>query len=396
MKVATGLDIFHTTPLLHGVGTTGEPTQWQGFAAEGNDGVVIFTEFGRVGGTIQRSKPSIVDAKNIGRSNETTLRDQAISQIDSKCTKKQKEGYKPQGVAAAPAMLKHQERILPMLAPSEIYPHHVRHLTWPLLGQPKLDGMRLVTDGQDFWSRKGELQNEANIRHLRHDTKGLLIDGEVLLPPDVAGFQTSMSAIKDAKNADARKLVYCVFDIVDLTRPFHERYELLREFLKANPHPSWALVATVELADDAAARKFFATCLDKGMEGIMLRNREGRYRPKARSRDLQKFKSIDDDEFTIVGYKEAKGGWSGTPVFRLVTNAANKPAADGSTPRPGVEFEAKPKMSLSEAQQLWADRDALIGKQATVLFQGYYDQKADDDEAGKPRFPRLKTIRDYD
>lgn len=389
-------DPFYRTSLLHGTGTTGEATQWQGFAARVDDNVVIYTEFGRVGGTIQQSKPTIIAAKNVGRSNETTLEAQASAEIESKCVKKQKEGYLPQGVAATAEMVRHQERVLPMLAPSQIYPAYARNLKWPVFVQPKLDGMRLVTDGTDFWSRKGELQNEENIRHLRQDTKGLLIDGEVLLPWDVYSFQESMSAIKDSTHPLASKLIYCVFDIVDLALPFHERFVKLENFLRANPHPNWMLVATVEAPDEDAVRTFFLNCLKQGFEGCMLRNANGRYRPKDRSRDLQKFKPVDDDEFVIVGSREAKGNWVGTPVFRLVTNKTNKAAQDGSTPKAGVEFDAKPKMSLAEARKLWKIRDSLVGKPATVLFQGYYDQKPGEPEAGKPRFPRVKAIRDYD
>lgn len=389
---------FHSTPLLHGRGTTGEATQWQGFAATNGAGVVIYTEFGRVGGTIQQSKPTAIEPKNVGRSNETTAERQAMSEIDAKCVKKQKEGYAPAkgtGVLST-AMRVHQERILPMLAPSEIYPHHARHLKFPCYVQPKLDGMRLVTDGHDFWSRKGELQNEANIRHLRHDTGGLLVDGEVLLPPEESSFQASMSAVKNARHADAHKLVYCVFDVVDLALPFEERFAVLQRLLRARPHPAWVPVATVEAADDAAVREFFANCLEEGMEGCMLRNKLGKYRPKARSRDLQKFKAVDEDEFEIVGSEEAEGGWAGTPVFHLRIRAGQKPAMDGSVGKVGATFKAKPKVSLPEAQRMWAERDSFVGKPGTVLFQGYYDQKPGDPDAGKPRFPRVKAVRDYE
>lgn len=394
------MNVFHTTPLLQGDGDNGRK-QWQGFAAKAATGqVYIYAKFGTVGGTIQQAKPTEIEAKNIGRANQTSLEQQAIAEIDAKCLGKQKkDNYLPVGVAASPAVLKHQTRILPMLAPSEVYPVLKSDLRFPILAQPKLDGMRLVTDGHDFWSRKGELQNEANIKHLRIDTGGLLLDGEVLLPPDKYSFQESMSAMKNAKHPHIGLLTYCLFDIVDLALPFEERFEILQEFVRNNPHPRMNLVTTIEVADDEDLQDFYEKCLAVGMEGIMLRNKHGKYKPSKRSRDLQKFKPKDDDEFPVVGYREAKGGWAGTPVLELQVTKDNKPGFDGKRGKIGTKFEAKPAMSIEEARALFKRCEAgeVVGKVgATVLFQGFYDQVQGDPNAGKPRFPRVKALRDYE
>lgn len=391
------MDVFYSTPLLHGDGENGKK-QWQGFAARTADGVVIYTEFGSVGGTILKSKPTKVEAKHKGAANERDEETQARAEIDAKCVAKQKGGsnYQPVGGTVSAEVAERRTRILPMLAPSELYPKFKSDLQWPCFGQPKLDGMRLVSDGHDFWSRKGELQNEANIRHLRVNTGGLILDGEVLLPPEQYTFQETLSAMKNPKHPLAPELVYCVFDIVDLTLTFEERFAKLKAWVAANPHPRIALVATLELQADKDAREFMTVCVERGMEGIMLRNADGRYQPAKRSRDLQKFKLTDEDEFIITGYREAKGGWAGTPVLELQVSADNVKGFDGKSGQAGAKFEAKPKMSLEESRKLWAIRDTLIGQKATVLFQSYTDIVKGEPTSGTPRFPRVKSIRNYE
>lgn len=408
------MNVFHKTPLLNGNGTNGRK-QWQGFAAKNAGGqVFIYTQFGTVGGTIQTSAPTVVESKNVGRANETGLEQQAITEIDAKCLSKQKkDGYLPVGVQASAAIIKHQDRVLPMLAPSEVWPHFRRDIRLPAFAQPKLDGMRLVTDGQQFWSRKGELQVPECMKHLQHDTKGLMIDGEALLDPSKYSFQQSMSAIKRFDRVLTPQLVYCVFDIVDLKLPQEERLAVLKQFFADNPHPRWVLVSTIEVADDEAIETFEENCLANGMEGIMLRDKRGLYKPGKRARCLQKLKRIDDDEFEIVGFREASGGWAGTPVLELEigvpcadcvaqaehdVHTGNKCGFDGKFGKAGARFEAKPKMSFDDSVLLYKECLAgnVVGQRGTVLFQSFYDQVSGDANAGKPRFPRVKALRDYE
>ena len=106
----------------------------------------------------------------------------------------------------------------------------------------------------------------------------------------------------------------------------------------------------------------------------MIRSAFGLYVPK-RTHDLMKYKPLREEEFTIVRVKEAKGKDAGTPVF--VCEAK------------GGEFSARPMGKMQSRKKMWRDRKKLIGQSLTVEFQGYtkYD---------KPRFPRAKTLRNYE
>ena len=83
-------------PMLFGISRLGKVKQWQAKAQlNSNQTATIFIESGYVGGKIQ-CKPKVVKkGKNIGKANETTPYEQAVSQINSQWTAKRFENYEP-------------------------------------------------------------------------------------------------------------------------------------------------------------------------------------------------------------------------------------------------------------------------------------------------------------
>lgn len=380
------MNIIHETPVLSDKTSTGKRKYWQGFVGEENGKYFTYTEFWQDGSARQQSAPTEVVGKNIGRANETSPKDQAIFDIGSDWRKKEKKGYVPEGQTSK------RELPLPMLALSEVYPKRARALTWPLLGQPKLDGIRMLTDSKRAWSREGNEFDQDCVGHLMDlelAKSGVIFDGEIMLPPPYK-FQDVASALKNPKNPLHARLQFCVFDIFDTNAIFADRIAALEKFFQeyATRNKAWQLVTTVELADHTAAVEFLRKSLDIGFEGIILRNKRGLYKAKHRSEDLQKFKPEDDSEFEIIGYKEAEGKDAGTPVWRCRCGPKH-PAFDDSQPAPGAEFDARPVGSTPFRRQLWKDRDKLIGSKVTVTYQGFM-------KSGVPRFPRAKAIRDYE
>ena len=115
----------------------------------------------------------------------------------------------------------------------------------------------------------------------------------------------------------------------------------------------------------------------EGYEGMMLRNINSPYKfGPTRSSNLLKVKEFQDDEFKIVGYEEGQGTYAGTPVWVLELN-------DDS----GRTFTASPMGNRATREQMWADRDELVGKMATVKFLEYTN-------SGSLRHPNVKSIRD--
>ena len=76
-------------PTLYARNKDGSIQMWK-VGTSGNEVIVVF---GRVGGSLQ-SKTTKCEAKNIGRSNETTAEEQAVLEAQSKWEKKVRLGYK--------------------------------------------------------------------------------------------------------------------------------------------------------------------------------------------------------------------------------------------------------------------------------------------------------------
>ena len=95
-----------------------------------------------------------------------------------------------------------------------------------------------------------------------------------------------------------------------------------------------------------------------------------------RSSHLLKIKTFQSDEFEIVDLEDGRGKMEGAAI--MVCKSAK-----------GDEFRCKMAGSIDRLKELFADKDALIGKKLTVKFQNTTDR-------GVPRFPVGVAIRDYE
>ena len=118
------------------------------------DGSTLIQEAGLIDGKLT-VHTSMCTGKNIGKSNETTDEQQAELQAAALLVKKLKEGYfKTQEEA-----LNHVN-VMPMLAVTI----DISTLTFPVMVQPKLDGIRCVGTNKSKLSRKNrELDNLDHI-----------------------------------------------------------------------------------------------------------------------------------------------------------------------------------------------------------------------------------------
>jgi ATP-dependent DNA ligase len=115
--------------------------------------------------------------------------------------------------------------------------------------------------------------------------------------------------------------------------------------------------------------------IEQGFEGQMLRDPNTPYENK-RSNGLLKHKTFFDEEFTIIGYAEGIGKFSGK-VATLKVNVN------------GVEVDCTINGTMEYLEELFQIKDTLIGKQATVK---YFEKTVD----GSLRFPKVIAIRDYE
>lgn len=166
---------------------------------------------------MQHSEPYYATPTNVGRANERNSKAQAEFEFDAILKKQRDKGFRAKGE-------RKNVRPMPMLAHK--FQDHKGKLNFPVHVQPKLNGMRMLFDGNVGWSRGNKEIIPEVIQHLKFDTGGYILDGELMLPDNVL-LQESMSAIKKYRPGISDKLEYHVYDIVNTDLPYKERMKLL-------------------------------------------------------------------------------------------------------------------------------------------------------------------------
>ena len=352
---------------LYGLDKSGGFKQWSVWT----NGAELCIEHGKVGGKLQLKKET-VEGKNIGRSNETTPEQQAELEAMSRCRKQIDKGYREN-----PDDLKELD-ILPMLASDYLKQGH--RIKYPCYGSPKLDGVRCLAirhnDGVELKSRGGKQYSVPHIQDqlLNVMKEGDIWDGELYIHGKY--LEEIVSAVKKY-NELTPEIEFIIFDIVK-----DESYEhrlismqaLRRYTLSCVEAPSIGVLEFCELQDEEHMKQKHKEYVDRGYEGCMLRNYNGKYESGKRSADLQKYKEFSDAEFQIVDVHSDKDGGA---VF-VVQNQF----ADNQFNVVGGSHEER-KVWLEE-------KESLIGKWITVKYQTLYkDTKI-------PQFPTLVCFREAD
>lgn len=227
-----------------------------------------------------------------------------------------------------------------------------------------------------FLSRKGKPYKIPHLEKWANENRHLLpLDGELYNHKELS-FQEIISAVKRLSDVTP-KIRYVVYD-----RPIDgvsnkERWrKLVQDFENVDKdapayRSDWVYCDNME-----QVWKYHEKCVADGYEGVIIRNLDGKYEFGFRSNDLIKLKTFDDAEFEIIDIIEATGRDAGTSVMVLRTSDGNG-------------FNAKPQGSRELRAEYLKNRKNIIGKWATVQYQGLSDD-------GVPRFPSLIAIRDYE
>ena len=122
-------------------------------------------------------------------------------------------------------------------------------------------------------------------------------------------------------------------------------------------------VETRECPTKAKVKELHDYYVEKGFEGLILRNKLGPYLLGFRSNDLMKFKAFQDDEFEICGYEEAKGD-IGTIKWQCYYTKT-----DGTQ---GI-FTVRPQGTREFRRKLFQDAEKnfkklFLGKKLTVRY----------------------------
>jgi len=321
----------------------------------------FWTVEGIEGGTLSTSKPTICKAKNVGRSNETTPEQQALSEAQAKWQKKVDGGYNEKLSAE-------KKFFEPMLA-HDLTKYEKLLFTVPTYIQPKLDGLRAISQDNSLMSRNGKPYLACP--HLYQDED--ILDGELYNHEYHDDFNKIVSLCKKQKPTGeeveeaAQKVEFWAYDLPSKEGPFSERYRALQSVVDSLKDKGYRLVPTFQVKSQEDIAKYHERFLEQGYEGSILRLDLGDYENK-RSKQLLKKKDFIDEEFTILAAEEGEGGRAGTIGYFVIDLGEDKTC------------KTNVKGDFEYLTQVWKDREKYIGTQATVK---YFNRTPD----GALRFP---------
>lgn len=361
-------------PTLYARTSNGSIQQWA-IEITGNS---FRTHEGIKDGKITTSMPTICEAKNVGRANETTPEEQAEAEAKSKWQKKLDSGYYEDIT-----QIDVEKFTEPMLAKK--YDDEFESV-FPVWSQPKLDGMRCVAKKDGLWSRNGK--KIVSVPHIEALLKPYfakyplaILDGELYCDKLANDFNKIISLVKKTKpNKDdleesAKTIQYWIYDTITKSN-FEDRFNKLWESLDAIvKSPSLVKVPTVKVESQEQLDKLNGEYISSGYEGQMVRMNKP-YEQK-RSKYLLKRKEFDDTEFELIDIFEGDGNRSGMAGYATIK------LTDGRTCKSNI------KGSQEWLKTLLQDAKDLKGKQVTVR---HFKLTPD----GIPRFPYIVAIRDYE
>lgn len=312
---------------------------------------------------------TICEAKNVGRSNETTAEEQAYLEAKAKWEKKQRSG----GYWLNIKDIDKTKFIEPMLAWPLVDQKHDRtkHIRYPCMVDRKYNGGRVIITKDGSFTRKGEKYEilphilEA-LAPLFEKYPNLVLDAEAYnhlfrykLNAIMSILRTTVNISDDLlkKSKDLIRLyVYdgYGFQNVSETTPCRERRSALETLLKDIPFVVW--VSSKQANSLEEVYSIYQEYVEEGYEGAIVRNCDAPYQHK-RTNDLLKIKPLEDAEAIIIkineGTKGNSRGLAATATLRL---------ADGR------EFNATFKGPEEDRMAIFKHPENWVGKEITFTY----------------------------
>ena len=346
--------------------TTGKISTWR-IEVEGNK---FRTISGFTDGKKITSEWTVCESKSY-----CTDRQQALNQANALHTKKKDLGaFEDVKDIDTPVFFK------PMLAHDFIKLKD--KVTYPVVSQPKLDGVRAVVRESGMKSRNGKPHISTphiheSLAKLFKENPDLIFDGELYVHKGECDFNKIISLVRKKKptlediEESKKHIKYHIYDLPSHPGTFAER---LGALIQMDLPECCVLVPTSVCIDEKSVMNHYSEYMADGYEGQMIRVINSLYESK-RSKSLMKHKVFYDQEFEIIDVLEGKGKLTGK-VGRIIFEIN------------GTQFKSAVNGDHEYLEQLFKDGN-LIGKQATVK---YFELTPD----GIPRFPKVIAIRDFE
>lgn len=353
----------------------------------------------------------VAAGKNIGKSNETTVLEQAEAEAKSKAEDKINGGYAPTKMRSALLpMLAHtyEDRIDSVFKRLNADPQLASQTEYQFVLQPKFDGIRGLCDlsvpKKQMLTRRGKTVTQL-IPHIMEELisikalQGLVLDGEIYSYDPNYNIQSIAGAMNcnDFDTDRHGRLCYVVYDCYDPLHPeldYRDRFYAIHDTLQRlqsdskifNVCPVAMVYLTVATVEELTIKtqEYAAKFVTAGYEGAMVRSVYFPYTLNQRTIGLLKYKTMQDAEFEIVNIiTPMTGRDKGTAIFVCKTAS-------------GDIFNAPATGTLEQRKKLYNERLGLIGKMVTVQYQNITTSTDPLNESGVPRFPKALVVRDYE
>ena len=246
---------------------------------------------------------------------------------------------------------------------------------YPLIGSPKLDGIRATIYGEPIIMSRGgkelivphilsELGSAGEPDQLRN------VDGELWIPD--TSLEKIQSIVTKANHPDKGLLHYFIFDIPVSFQFYHRLEELnaLKPIVEELEHVH--ILPQVVLTNEAEANRYYDDCIAAGHEGVCYRTLKGTY-VGGRTPEIIKRKPMITEEFQIINTTRDKND-----LVIFVLKAKN-----------GTSFKSVPAWEVEERKKDYRFSYHGDGYLAEVT---YYDVT----DKGVPKFSNVRVLRAVD
>ena len=277
----------------------------------------------------------------------------------------------------------------------------LKSLRYPLFASPKLDGIRAMNvDGKLLSRTLKEIPNKY-IRFMLASAAIHGFDGEL-----IAGDAWSKTAYLDtvsvvmSHDKEPTDVRFYVFDLWHMPGTYQQRWHQLQHEASQHQNAPIDVVDQVLIEKEYDLLEYEEAVLDKGFEGVMLRDPDGLYkfgRSTTKEQGLMKLKRFEDGEAVIIGMEEEmfNGNEAETNELGRTKRSTAQAGLSGKGSMgalivrdvvTGVEFNIGTGFTAEQRAGFWELRQANIGQ---VVKYKHFPIGAKD----KPRHPVYLGMR---
>lgn len=265
----------------------------------------------------------------------------------------------------------------------------------PMYAEPKLDGLRgaIVVDQNNVCgalTRTGLPIPNARlvVEEIVKSGKfaGYVLDGELM----GRNWNESQSIVKtQEEHPDIANLKFHVFDIIRIAEweakkssvPQHQRRRDLERMIASAKLKRTVLVEQVEVFNNSA-KNFFLKQLEKGYEGIMLKDIQAPYAFKKSSAWL-KYKPFFEGDFSITGAVEGRGKHAGRLGALKLAGTVQWKGRD-------VQVESEVGTGFDDATRDWLWQKHLDATLLGQIVEVEFQEVTEDNSLRFPSFSRMR------